>query len=521
MERLEYGEHRRAPAAVHDGAVIGGSRDDRSTFPGSVGRTVNACRSGIAVRQRNRAFLPAVICVLSLVCLPAYGQSPPKKGATVDLASAIVQVAKQNIPAVVHIDVMERQEVAGPSFPFEEDPLFRYFFGEPRAPKKYQRELHGLGTGMIIDANGNILTNHHVAGGATKIEVSLSDGRKYPAKLVGSDPKTDLAVVRITGKDPFPYVRFGDSDKMEVGEWVIAIGHPRGLDQTVTQGIISAKHRRGITDPTSYQDFLQTDAAINPGNSGGPLLNLYGEVIGVNTAIASQSGGSEGIGFAIPSNMAVHVAKRIIASGKVERGWLGVSVQDLTPDIAKSLGAGVNRGAVVNDVIKGGPAQRAGIRRSDVVISFQGREISDGAELRNLAAITPIGQDVKVVVIREGKRHEIAVRVGNLQEAAKFATGITKDRLGVEVKAVTAKEAGRYGIDSKQGVSITRVDPKGPLGLIGFEVGDIILAINGQAITGLDTFLELTSSLRPKQRVTLVALDSRSGNTGTVQVVLR
>ena len=175
----------------------------------------------------------------------------------------------------------------------------------------------------------------------------------------------------------------------------------------------------------------------------------------------------------------------------------------------------------MTDVVKGGPAERAGLRKSDIVISFQGREIADGADLRNLAAITPIGQDVKVIVVREGKRQEISVRIGDLQEATKFATGITKDRLGVEVRAVMAKEAARFGIDSKQGVSITWVDPKGPLGLIGFEVGDIIFAINGQAITGLDTFLELTSSLRPKQRVTLVALDSRTGNTGTVQVVLR
>ena len=248
-----------------------------------------------------------------------YAQQGGKKKLPVDLSTAIVQVARQNIPAVVHIDVMEKQEVANPFSPFDDDPFFRNFFGNQRSPKKFQRELKGLGTGMIMDGNGHILTNHHVAGGATKIEVSLSDGRKFPAKLVGSDPKTDLAVIRINAKE-LPHVSFGDSDRMDVGEWVVAIGHPRGLDQTVTQGIISAKHRMGITDPTGYQDFLQTDAAINPGNSGGPLLNLYGEVIGVNTVISTQSGGSEGIGFAIPSNMALHVAKTIIARGKVETG---------------------------------------------------------------------------------------------------------------------------------------------------------------------------------------------------------
>ncbi|RLB14068.1 MAG: serine protease, partial [Deltaproteobacteria bacterium] len=179
-------------------------------------------------------------------------------------------------------------------------------------PRKFKQELRGLGTGMIMDEKGYILTNNHVVAGATEIKVLLANGKRYPAKLIGTDPKTDLAVIKISAKDPLPHVVFGDSDKVEVGQWVVAIGHPRGLDQTVTQGIISAKHRRGIMDPSSYQDYLQTDAAINPGNSGGPLLNLKGEVIGVNAAIATQSGGFEGIGFAIPSNMALHIAKELI-----------------------------------------------------------------------------------------------------------------------------------------------------------------------------------------------------------------
>jgi len=479
------------------------------------------CGRHMRYLRQSGAVLAVVLVGLVLVASSSWGQVGAKKRQPVDLASAIVQVAKQNIPAIVHIDVMERQEVSSPSFPFETDPLFRYFFGEPRTPKKYQRELRGLGTGMIIDANGNILTNHHVAGGATKIEVSLSDGRKFPAKLVGSDSKTDLAVIHVNAKGALPYITFGDSDRMEVGEWVIAIGHPRGLDQTVTQGIISAKHRRGITDPTSYQDFLQTDAAINPGNSGGPLLNLYGEVIGVNTAITSQSGGSEGIGFAIPSNMAAHVAKRIITSGKVERGWLGVSVQDVTPDLAKSLGASVARGAVVNDVVKGGPADRGGLRKGDVIVALQGNEITDGSALRNLAALMPIGQDTRISVVREGRKQDFVLKMGNLQEAVKFTADVTKERFGAEMKALTPKEAERHGLGAKQGVVIASVDPKGPLGSVGFEIGDVILAINGQAITGLDTLMELAASLHPGERVSLVALDKRTGNTGSVQIVLR
>jgi serine protease Do len=308
---------------------------------------------------------------------------------------------------------------------------------------------------------------------------------------------------------------------MEVGEWVIAIGHPRGLDQTVTQGIISAKHRMGITDPTSYQDFLQTDAAINPGNSGGPLLNLYGEVIGVNTVISTQSGGSEGIGFAIPSNMALHVARTIIARGRVERGWLGVSVQDLPPDLAKSLNTSATRGAIVNDVAKGGPAERAGLRKSDIIVSFQGNEVVDGAALRNMAALSPVGQDVRLVAIRQGKKYDFVAKTGDLREAVRYTSETTKARLGVEVRAVAAKESDKYGLDANQGVAISWIDPKGPLGAAGFEVGDMILAINEQSITGLDTFIELVGTLRPRQRVTLLAVDHGTGRTGTIQVVLR
>ena len=469
-----------------------------------------------------RAAAAAAVVALLLLCLPAHGETAGRKKSPVDLSSAIVQVAKQNIPAVVHLDVIERQEVENPFFfPFENDPLFKQFFGNSRTPRKFQRELKGLGSGMIIDAKGYILTNYHVAGGATKIEVSLSDGRKFPGKLVGGDPKTDLAVVRINAKDPLPCITFGDSDRMEVGEWVIAIGHPRGLDQTVTQGIISAKHRRGITDPTGYQDFLQTDAAINPGNSGGPLLNLYGEVVGVNTAIASQSGGSEGIGFAIPSNMAVHVVKTLIAHGKVERGWIGVGLRDLTPELAKSLGVATARGAVVAEVTKGGPAERAGIRKNDVIVAFDGAEVTDSAAMRAMSAVTPVGRDARVTVLRQGKKQDFIVKVGSLQEAAKHEAGVIKERLGAEVRPVTPKEAQKLGLDAKQGVALSWVDPKGPLGAVGFEAGDLILEIDGQAVAGVESFVELAGALKPHQRLTLLAVDHKSGNAGTVQVVLR
>jgi len=439
----------------------------------------------------------------------------------VDLSTAIIQVAKQNLPAVVYIEVTESKEVVNPLLPFENDPFFRRFFGGPKMPKKFKQEMKGLGSGMIIDPQGHILTNYHVAGGATKIEVALADGSKHPARLVGGDPKTDLAVIHISVKERLPHVTFGDSDKVEVGEWVVAIGAPRALEKSVTQGIISAKHRRGVTDPTSYQDFLQTDAAINPGNSGGPLLNLQGEVIGVNAAIASESGGFEGIGFTIPSNMALHVANALIAHGKVERGWLGISIQDLTPELAKSVHVETLKGTLIADVVKGGPAEKVGLKKNDVVIAYRGKEISDSDALRNEVATTPIGQEVKVTILRNGKKEEFTVSIGNLESSTKILASTVKERLGVEVRNVSSKEVEKYGLDAKQGVVITWVDSKGPLGEAGFEVSDIILGIDNQPIESMESFIGLASSLKPNQKITLLALDHRSGNTGNVQVVVR
>ena len=473
------------------------------------------------LNQRYRQFFKVMLAVILSLVIVQSGQAAEKARAAVDLSTAIIQVAKQNIPAVVHIEVTERQEVSDPFAPFENDPFFRRFFDTPKVPKKFKRELKGLGSGMIIDEHGHILTNHHVAGGATKIEVLLSDGRRYPAKLVGTDPKTDLAVIRIAAKGPLPHVSFGDSDKVEVGQWVVAIGHPRGLDQTVTQGIVSAKHRQGITDPGSFEDFLQTDAAINPGNSGGPLLNLQGEVIGVNAAIASQSGGSEGIGFTIPSNMALYVAKELMDHGKVERGWLGVSILDLTQKTAEAAHRESLQGAVIADVSKGGPADKAGLKKDDIIIAFDGKDISDSGALRNTVAATPIGRDVKMTVLRKGKQQELTVKIGNLRDATKVLVASLKDRLGAEFKPVTAKQGAQYGLDAGQGLAITWVDSTGPLGESGFEVGDIVVEINSQGIENIDALAELIGPLRPQEQVMVLAVDHRTGNAGYVQVTVR
>jgi serine protease Do len=448
-------------------------------------------------------------------------QVSEKAGGPVDLNTAIIKVAKQNLPSVVYIEVTESREVTNPFLPFENDPFFRRFFGVPKMPKKFKQEMKGLGSGMIIDSLGHILTNYHVAGGATKMEVTLADGSKYAARLVGGDPKTDLAVIHISAKERLPHVTFGDSDKAEVGEWVVAIGAPRALEKSVTQGIISAKHRRAITDPTSYQDFLQTDAAINPGNSGGPLLNLYGEVIGVNAAIATESGGFEGIGFTIPSNMAVYVAKTLIAHGKVERGWLGVTIRDLTPELAKSIHTESLKGALIVDVAKGGPADKAGMKKDDVVIAYRDKEIPDSATLRNEVAETPIGSEVKITVIRDGKKEVLTAKIGSLEEATKFLAASVKNRLGAEVRPVNSLEVEKYGLNPNQGVVITWLDFKGPLREAGFELGDIILEIDNQPIGSMESFVLLVSSLKPHQKISVFVLDHRTGDTGTVQVAVR
>ncbi|MDD5168727.1 MAG: trypsin-like peptidase domain-containing protein [Syntrophales bacterium] len=447
--------------------------------------------------------------------------SAAEKTGPIDMSTAIIRVAKQTIPAVAHIEVTERQDVENPYLPFENDPFFRRFFNIPQMPKKFKREMRGLGSGMIIDAQGHILTNHHVAGTATKIDVLLANGDRYTAKRVGTDPKTDLAVIKINARGPLPHITFGDSDKTEVGEWVVAIGAPRGLDQTVTQGIISAKHRQGITDPSNYQDFLQTDAAINPGNSGGPLLNLQGQVIGVNAVIVSESGGFEGIGFTIPSNIAAHVARALIAHGRVDRGWLGVDIRDLTAKLAKDLHVTGTNGALVTDVVKGGPAAKAGMRKNDVIINFGGKPIADSSMLRNRVADYPIDREAKVVILRNGGQSELTVMIGNLASAGRMLAVTVRERLGVEVRAITPREIQTYNMDDKQGVAITRVDAKGPLGKAGFEVGDIILGIDNQPVGDPDNFIALASALKPKQEITLVALDHRTGNMGSIRVTVR
>jgi len=434
--------------------------------------------------------------------------------------TAIARVAKETLPAVVHINVTERREVSNPMQPFSNDPFFHFFFNGPQVPHKFKQELRALGTGMIMDQKGDILTNNHVVAGATEISVLMADGRSYPAKVVGTDPKTDLAVIRIKAHHKLPTVTFGNSDKMQVGDWVVAIGEPRGLDQTVTHGIISAKHRRGVTNPTSYQDYLQTDAAINPGNSGGPLLNLKGHVIGINAAIATTSGGFQGIGFAIPSNMAVHVAHELIAHGKVTRGWLGVSIHDLSPAQVKSMHLNSKNGALVANVVKDSPAGKAGLKKNDLITKYNGQTVADSADLQSQVGDTHPGDKVDMTVLRNGKTIHLTVKIGNMEDAMKKIAASVKDRMGVVVRPLTADETQRYGLQPGEGVAIASLTSDSLLGKAGFEKNDVIVSINNVPVEGVSGFVSLVKALPAHQQAVIKAVDHRTGESGYVQVTI-
>jgi serine protease Do len=442
-----------------------------------------------------------------------------QKAGPVDLATAIADVAQKAMPAVVHIEVTQRVDVMIPSPPFESDPFFRYFFGAPQGPRSYKKEMRGIGTGLTIDREGHIVTNNHVVSGATKITVKMASGEELEAKITGVDPKTDLAVIKINPPQDIPYLTFGNSDKLRVGEWVVAIGNPRGLEQTVTAGIISAKHRTGILDPSSYQDYIQTDAAINPGNSGGPLLNLTGEVIGVNAAIVSESGGFEGIGFAIPSNMVKAITEDLIKTGRVIRGWLGVSVQDVTAPLAKSENLKVLKGAWIAEVFKGGPADKAGIKKGDMAVSYDGAIVENGNNFRNRVAATRVGKKVEIGILRKGERITLSVEVSVYKPPPRMTSAEIKNKLGVEVKEISILEARRRHLDSREGVILTKVDPQGPAGRMGLVTGDIIFQINNQVVRGMNDYNRILKQVQRGEEVLLLVGDVQTGDMGYVTVI--
>ncbi|MFQ5732936.1 MAG: DegQ family serine endoprotease [Planctomycetaceae bacterium] len=412
------------------------------------------------------------------------------------LSAAFRSAAKELRPAVVSVRSTRtiksaRRKLKRPSLPpefrrfFEDDLFDRYF---DRLPDRSFRQ-QGQGSGVIVSRSGYIVTNNHVVRNADVVEVVLNDKRTFKAKVVGTDPKTDVAVLKIDAKGLTP-AKFGNSDNMQVGDWVLAIGSPFGLNQTVTAGIVSAKGRDhvGITD---YEDFIQTDASINPGNSGGPLVDLRGEVIGINTAIASSTGRNAGVGFAIPSKMVQHVYRAIVQHGHVERGRIGAAIQDLTPNLAKSFGyARRERGVLVGDVIADGPAARAGLKSGDIIIAYNGRPLRSSAHLRNSIAATPPQSKATLRVFRKGRVQELAVTIGKLDEKSQPAVrGAEPDRggfddLGMTLQNITPEIARRLKLGATAtGVVVTEVQPGSLASQVGIRPGDIIVSVGGDDVT--------------------------------------
>ncbi|RKY00582.1 MAG: hypothetical protein DRP54_05205 [Spirochaetes bacterium] len=440
-------------------------------------------------------------------------------------ADAISRVANALMPAVVHIDVTGTVVQSVPTFPFGEDPFFRYFFGP--MPKQREVPIRALGSGVIISKDGYIITNNHVVENAKEITVMLFDKTKHEAKLIGRDPRTDLAVIKIKPSSSMKYASFGDSDKLKVGEWVIAIGSPRGFDWTVTAGIVSAKNRTniGALGPTGYEDFIQTDAAINPGNSGGPLINLKGEVIGINSLIVSTSQGYEGLSFAIPSNMAKNISEALIKEGRVVRGWLGVSIQDLTPEMAKPLGLPSDfKAVIVAEVFEGSPAEKAGIEQGDIITYFNGKRVESAAELRNLVAQTRPGTTVTIKLIRNKREIDIRVKIGELEKAQKIAKGESRsgsELLGVRVEKVSSELAKKLGLRRATGVVIKDVYPGSPAQKAGLEPGDIIFRVGNVPVNSPDELSKLIQQASREGEVLLLVRDGRSGRVGYILVPLK
>ena len=449
--------------------------------------------------KQKKSFRKFAIVGWSLACLVAgFGAATILDSTSTPVAQTIApqasapasftHIAKQASPSVVNISTVKVVKGRGQfTMPFGPDDPFRDFFERffrDQIPKDFRQQ--SLGTGFIIDEEGYILTNNHVVEKADEIKVKLADGEEYMAQIIGRDPKTDLALIKIDSDKTFTPLPLGDSDKLEVGEWVVAIGNPFGLGNTVTAGIVSAKYRQ--IGAGAYDNFIQTDASINPGNSGGPLLKTNGEVVGINSAIYSQTGGSIGIGFAIPINMAKDLLPQL-KEGKVVRGWLGVMIQKITPELKDKLDLKDEKGALVADVTAGGPAEKAGIQRGDVIVSFDGKEIKEMNELPYMVASTPVGKSVDVEVIRKGEKKRFQVELGELKEERQ-AEVVTeaKPKLGMTVEEITPELAKNYGLSETSGVVVVQVEQGSPAAEAGLRAGDVVLEIDQDRVEDVRTF---------------------------------
>jgi len=415
---------------------------------------------------------------------PLWSENRGAQTATIQ-APDWVRLSKEAKPAVVNVstklnaETTTRPEPRGrPERPDERsfEDFFKRFFDESQ-----RRPVRAAGSGFVLNSNGFIVTNNHVVENASDIQVKLSDGRELPAKVIGRDAKTDLALVKVDATG-LPVIPLGDSTALQVGEPVMAIGNPFGLEQTVTTGIVSATGR--VIGSGPYDNFIQTDASINPGNSGGPLINARGEVIGINTAIFSRGGGSVGIGFAVPSSLAKTVITQLADHGKVERGWLGVSIQPLTKDLAKNFKRDNTNGALVSSVIEGSPAEKAGLKAGDVIVEFNGKKVAKATELPSLVADLTVGRDVPMVIVRDGSEMRLNARIARLEDEtpAKVADAQEKGQLGLSVQPITPPVARELGLKVKEGVLVRDVVEGGRAAEAGIRPGDVIVEINREPV---------------------------------------
>ena len=455
-------------------------------------------------------------------------EQPLPRSEHVDTTS-FAPVVKRVAPSVVKVLVTERaKNVPAPEMPpFFDDPMFRQFFGDQNGGRGRSRgtfrqpQQEGLGSGVIVSADGYVLTNNHVVNGADVIKITLADGRELTAKVVGTDPQSDIAVVKVDAKD-LPAITFSDSDKLEVGDRVLAIGNPFGIGQTVTSGMVSGLGR--ATMGLDYEDFIQTDAAINPGNSGGALVDVQGRLVGVNTAILSRSGGFQGIGFAIPSNLARNVMEQLVKGGKVVRGYLGVTMQDLTPELVDAFKLKAREGALVSDVMPGSPAAKAGFKSGDVLTEFDGKKILDGRHLKLTVANVAPGTEVPVMVLRDNKTTELKVKIG--ENTGKHKRGVESDNEDDDKKSSKDNDTGtlngvgvgdldpqvrrEFDIPAKvQGAIVTDVEPSSAAANVGLQPGDVIQEINHHPVRSAEDAVQLTEKTETKK--TLLKVWSQKG----------
>ena len=420
------------------------------------------------------------------------------------MPSSFAELADKLSPTVVNVKVtkIEKATFDRPQFP--EGPhgdFFERFFKEmPPMPENHRTQ--GAGSGVIISKDGYILTNNHVVEGAKEVSVTLANKKEYKAQVVGRDPQTDLAVLKIEANKPLPAAAMGDSERLRVGDWVVAIGNPFGLSQTVTSGIVSAKGR--VIGAGPYDDFIQTDASINPGNSGGPLFNMSGEVVGINTAIIPYG---QGIGFAIPVNTAKPLIPQLVSKGEVTRGYLGVSIQTVTPDLAKALKVQDSEGALVADVIPGSPAEKGGIERGDIIIAYDGKAVKDSHDLPTMVAATPVDEEVTVTVLRHGKEHKLPMKVGKLpSEEAKIEKSVqpARGKWGLQLHDLNPQIAHQLSLKADQGVVVVGVEPGSPADEAGIQQGDVIVEVDRHSVNSVNDIKENIDKSKDKDHVLLL-----------------